>query len=286
MKDQAEGLRKLVRKQKNAGKDHSCHQWKGRGVGKTNVAVNLALALRQLEYRVALIDVDLGLANVDIVLGINPTHNLSHVLRGEKTLQEVVVEGPPLGLKLLAGGSGISEMANLNGWRLDVFIKSLEELNRDFDFIILDTGAGIHQNVLSFALATSEVLMVTTPEPTAITDAYGLIKVIYQRNPKAHIRLVVNMARNPGEAEAVAEKLNSVLREYVQREVEYIGYLLHEQQINKAVAAQQPVLLVYPSSMASRSVKRIASLLAGETPQVEAVGIKGFFSRVYDFFQN
>ncbi len=228
---------------------------------------------------------DLGLANVDIVLGINPTHNLSHVLRGEKTLQEVVVEGP-LGLKLLAGGSGISEMANLNGWRLDVFIKSLEELNRDFDFIILDTGAGIHQNVLSFALATSEVLMVTTPEPTAITDAYGLIKVIYQRNPKAHIRLVVNMARNPGEAEAVAEKLNSVLREYVQREVEYIGYLLHEQQINKAVAAQQPVLLVYPSSMASRSVKRIASLLAGETPQVEAVGIKGFFSRVYDFFQN
>ncbi|HHY16078.1 MAG TPA: MinD/ParA family protein [Firmicutes bacterium] len=284
MKDQAEGLRKLVRKQKTQARIIVVTSGKG-GVGKTNVAVNLALALRQLEYRVALIDVDLGLANVDIVLGINPTHNLSHVLRGEKTLQEVVVEGP-LGLKLLAGGSGISEMANLNGWRLDVFIKSLEELNRDFDFIILDTGAGIHQNVLSFALATSEVLMVTTPEPTAITDAYGLIKVIYQRNPKAHIRLVVNMARNPGEAEAVAEKLNSVLREYVQREVEYIGYLLHEQQINKAVAAQQPVLLVYPSSMASRSVKRIASLLAGETPQVEAVGIKGFFSRVYDFFQN
>lgn len=284
MKDQAEGLRKLVRKQKTQARIIVVTSGKG-GVGKTNVAVNLALALRQLEYRVALIDVDLGLANVDIVLGINPTHNLSHVLRGEKTLQEVVVEGP-LGLKLLAGGSGISEMANLNGWRLDVFIKALEELNRDFDFIILDTGAGIHQNVLSFALATSEVLMVTTPEPTAITDAYGLIKVIYQRNPKAHIRLVVNMARNPGEAEAVAEKLNSVLREYVQREVEYIGYLLHEQQINKAVAAQQPVLLVYPSSMASRSVKRIASLLAGETPQVEAVGIKGFFSRVYDFFQN
>ncbi len=284
MKDQAEGLRKLVRQQGTNSRIIVVTSGKG-GVGKTNIAVNLALALRQLDYRVALIDVDLGLANVDIVLGINPTYNLSHVLRGEKTLQEVVVEGP-LGVKLLAGGSGITEMANLNGWRLDIFIKSLEELNRDFDFIILDTGAGIHQNVLSFALATSEVLMVTTPEPTAITDAYGLIKVIYQRNPKAQIRLVVNMARSPGEAEAVAAKLNSVLREYVQREVEYLGYLLYEQQVNKAVAEQLPVLLVYPSSMASRSVKRLANILAGETPKTEAVGIRGFFSRVYDFFQN
>lgn len=283
MKDQAEGLRKLVSKQGANSRIIVVTSGKG-GVGKTNIAVNLALALRQLEYRVALIDVDLGLANVDIVLGINPAYNLSHVFRGEKTLQDIIVEGP-LGLKLLAGGSGITELANLNGWRLDTFIKSLEELNREFDFVILDTGAGIHQNVLSFVLATSEVLMVTTPEPTAITDAYGLIKVIYHRNPRAQISLVVNMARNPGEAEAVAEKLNSVLREYVRREVEYIGYLLYEQQVNKAVAEQLPVLLVYPSSMASRSIKRIANVLAGETPKDTAVGIKGFFSRVYDFFQ-
>lgn len=284
MRDQAVGLRKLVNKgQKSNSRVIVVASGKG-GVGKTNIAVNLALALRQLDNCVALIDVDLGLANVDIVLGITPPYNLGHVFRGEKTLVEIIEDGP-LGIKLLAGGSGMSELANLTGWRLEQFVKSLDELNREFDFVVLDTGAGIGQNVLSFALATDEVLVVTTPEPTAITDAYGLIKVVFQRNPQAQIRLIVNMARNPGEAEAVAEKLNSVLREYAQREVEYIGYLLDEQQVNRAVGQQVPFLLSYPSSMASRSIKRIANILAGEVPQDAAVGIKGFFSRVYQFFQ-
>ena len=284
MRDQAVGLRKLVNKGlKSNSRVIVVASGKG-GVGMTIFAVNLALALRQLDNCVALIDVDLGLANVDIVLGITPPYNLGHVFRGEKTLVEIIEDGP-LGIKLLAGGSGMSELANLTGWRLEQFVKSLDELNREFDFVVLDTGTGIGQNVLSFALATDEVLVVTTPEPTAITDAYGVIKVVFQRNPQAQIRLIVNMARNPGEAEAVAEKLNSVLREYVQREVEYIGYLLDEQQVNRAVGQQVPFLLSYPSSMASRSIKRIANILAGEVPQDAAVGIKGFFSRVYQFFQ-
>ncbi len=252
------------------------------GVGKTNVAVNLSLALVEMGYRVGLIDVDLGLANADIVLGLSPTYNLGHVFRGEKTLQDIVVEGP-LGLKLLAGGSGVSDLANLNGWRLEVFVNSLEQLNREFDFVFLDTSAGIHRNVMSFVLATSEVLVVTTPEPTSITDAYGLIKVIYQENPKAQIRLIVNMARSPNEAELVVNKLNSVLREFVKREVEYLGYILYEQQVNKAVAEQLPILLAFPSSMTSRSLKRMARILAGERPDPLHMGIKGFFSRVYDF---
>ena len=284
MRDQAVGLRKLVNKGlKSNSRVIVVASGKG-GVGMTIFAVNLALALRQLDNCVAFIDVDLGLANVDIVLGITPPYNLGHVFRGEKTLVEIIEDGP-LGIKLLAGGSGMSELANLTGWRLEQFVKSLDELNREFDFVVLDTGTGIGQNVLSFALATDEVLVVTTPEPTAITDAYGVIKVVFQRNPQAQIRLIVNMARNPGEAEAVAEKLNSVLREYVQREVEYIGYLLDEQQVNRAVGQQVPFLLSYPSSMASRSIKRIANILAGEVPQDAAVGIKGFFSRVYQFFQ-
>lgn len=252
------------------------------GVGKTNVAVNLSLALVEMGYRVGLIDVDLGLANADIVLGLSPIYNLGHVFRGEKTLQDIVVEGP-LGLKLLAGGSGVSDLANLNGWRLEVFVNSLEQLNREFDFVFLDTSAGIHRNVMSFVLATSEVLVVTTPEPTSITDAYGLIKVIYQENPKAQIRLIVNMARSPNEAELVVNKLNSVLREFVKREVEYLGYILYEQQVNKAVAEQLPILLAFPSSMTSRSLKRMARILAGERPDPLHMGIKGFFSRVYDF---
>lgn len=281
MRDQAEGLRKMVKKPNSALRIVAVTSGKG-GVGKTNVAVNLSLALVEMGYSVGLIDVDLGLANADIILGLSPTYNLGHVFRGEKTLQDIIVEGP-LGLKLLAGGSGVSDLANLNGWRLEVFINSLDQLSQEFDFVFLDTSAGIHRNVMSFVLATSEVLVVTTPEPTSITDAYGLIKVIYQQNPTAQISLVVNMARSPNEAELVVNKLNSVLREFIQREVEYMGYILYEQQVNKAVAEQLPVLLAFPSSMTSRSIKRMARILAGETPDPLSVGIKGFFSRVYDF---
>ena len=284
MKDQAEGLRRLVKQQKEAARVIAVTSGKG-GVGKTNIAVNLALALRERDFRVVLIDVDLGLANVDILLGITPAFNLGHVLRGERTMQEIMAEGP-LGLKILSGGSGITDLANLNGWRLEVFIKSLELLNREFDFVILDTGAGIHRNVLSFVLAATEVLVVTTPEPTAITDAYGLLKVIRKQRPDAKVRLVVNMAKSPNEAQLVADKLNSVLLEYVQWEVEYLGYVLQESQTAKAVADQQPVLLAFPTAMSSRSFRRIAGILAGEQVDAASIGLKGFFSKVYDFLRD
>lgn len=283
MKDQAEGLRRLVKQQKEAARVIAVTSGKG-GVGKTNIAVNLALALRERDFRVVLIDVDLGLANVDILLGITPAFNLGHVLRGERTMQEIMAEGP-LGLKILSGGSGITDLANLNGWRLEVFIKSLELLNRESDFVILDTGAGIHRNVLSFVLAATEVLVVTTPEPTAITDAYGLLKVIRKQRPDAKVRLVVNMAKSPNEAQLVADKLNSVLLEYVQWEVEYLGYVLQESQTAKAVADQQPVLLAFPTAMSSRSFRRIAGILAGEQVDAASIGLKGFFSKVYDFLR-
>lgn len=281
MRDQAEGLRRLVNKNGPTSRIIAVTSGKG-GVGKTNIAVNLSLALCQLNQRVCLIDVDLGLANVDIILGIAPNLNLGHVIRGERTLQEILVEGP-LGLKIISGGSGITDLANLNTWRLEVFIKSFEELSREFDYIILDTGAGIHRNVLSFVLAASEILVVATPEPTALTDAYGLLKVIHQRNPHSKVRLVVNMAKNPTEAENVANKINSVLREYVKWEVEYTGYILQESHVTKAVSEQQPVLLAYPSSMTSRSINRMASALVGEERPSEPTGVKGFFSRVYKF---
>ena len=281
MRDQAEGLRRLARKQDRASRIIAVTSGKG-GVGKTNIAVNLALALCQMNHRVALVDVDLGLANADIVLGITPHFNLGHVFRGEKILKDVMTEGP-LGLKIISGGSGVTDLANLTGWRLEVFIRSLEELNTEFDFIILDTGAGIHRSVLSFVLAASEILVVTTPEPTAITDGYGLLKVIHKESPEAKVRLVVNMAKNPSEAELVANKLNSVLREYVNWEVDYIGHLLREQQLTKAVSEQKPVLLAFPSAHSSRSLTEIARVLAGEKNHTAPQGMKGFFSKVHHF---
>ena len=283
MRDQADTLRKMVRTQKMSNpRIIAITSGKG-GVGKTNLSVNLSLALVEMGYRVALLDVDLGLANADIVLGVSPEYNLSHVLRGEKTIRDVIAEGP-LGLKLLAGGSGVYDMANLNGWRLEAFANSIEQLNRDFDFVILDTGGGIHRNVLSFVLATSEVIVVTTPEPTAITDAYGIIKVIYQKNPDSQINLVVNMAHNPSEAELVADKLNSVLQQFINKRVNYLGYVLFDQHVSKAVADQLPVIMAYPSSITSRSIKRIARCLAGDDSP-SGNGFKKFFNRVYDLLR-
>lgn len=278
MRDQAANLRRLVANKEPSSRIIAVTSGKG-GVGKTNIAVNLALALCQMNYRVALIDVDLGLANVDIVLGITPRFNLGHVMYGQKTLGEIIMEGP-LGLKIISGGSGITELANLNGWRLEAFIASFEELNQNFDFVILDTGAGVHRTVTSFVLAATDILVVTTPEPTAITDAYGLLKIIHQRAPQASVRLVVNMAKSPGEADMVADRLNSVLREFVQWEVDYVGHILTEAQVARAVAEQHPFLLAYPNCRASRSIKRIAGVLAGGNAPSEPLGIRGFFARV------
>lgn len=278
MRDQAADLRRLVAQKEPSSRIIAVTSGKG-GVGKTNLAVNLALALCQMDYRVVLIDVDLGLANVDIVLGITLKYNLGHVINGEKTLRDIIVEGP-LGLKIISGGSGITELANLNGYRLEAFVASFEQLNQEFDFVILDTGAGVHRSVISFVLAATDVIVVTTPEPTAITDAYGLLKIIHQRAPHSRVRLVVNMAKSPAEAEMVAARLNSVLREFVQWEVDYTGYILTESQVARAIAEQQPFLLSFPSSMASRSVKRIAGVLAGESAPSQPLGIRGFFARV------
>ncbi len=281
MTDQAEVLRRMVKQQHSAGpRIVAVTSGKG-GVGKTNISVNLALALIELGYRVLLIDVDLGLANADIILGISPEFNLTHVLTGQKRISEILTNGPN-GLKILAGGSGLYDIANLSSSRLDAFARAIEGLN-DFDFVILDTGAGIHKNVVSFAVAASEVLVVTTPEPTSITDAYGVIKVILQRNPESSIHVVVNMAHSPQEAELAAEKLNTVSRQFLGKEIHYAGYILYDHQVVNSVAEQRPVLLAYPSSMTSRAIRRIGQGLVGaelsEPPGQNR--IQRFFHRVH-----
>ncbi|GAB4257818.1 MinD/ParA family protein [Thermincola ferriacetica] len=147
------------------------------GVGKTNFTINFALSLMAYGQKVIVLDADLGLANIDVILGISPKYNLYHVLKGEKTIQEIIVPGPQ-GLQIIAGGSGIQELANLRRWQVEQFIAKLGELEGLADILIIDTAAGLSRNVMSFVLAADEVIVITTPEPTAITDAYGLVKVM------------------------------------------------------------------------------------------------------------
>jgi flagellar biosynthesis protein FlhG len=248
------------------------------GVGKTSLAVNLGIALAERGLRVGLLDADLGLANVDIVLGLLPPYNLVHVLRGEKTISEIMVRGPG-GLKVLAGGSGVYELANVAQWHLDRFIAGLRELDGEMDVCLIDTGAGIGRQVMSFVEAAQEAVIITTPEPTAVTDAYGLVKMLCLHNQEASVRIVVNQVENQAEGLAVFERLRTVSRRFLDLEVEYLGSVERDPAVAKAVREQRPFVLTSPHSRAARAVYRLAEALVEQAPE-RPEGLGGIFRRM------
>lgn len=287
MRDQAEALRRMV-KGKSAVDPRIIAVTSGKGgVGKTNIAVSLSLCLAKAGHRVALIDADLGLANVDIVLGLSPEYTLGDVLKGEKTFDEIALTGP-YDLKVFAGGSGFYELANLNQERLEQFIAAVDQIDKQFEFIFIDTGGGIHRNVLSFVLAVREVVIVTTPEPPAIADAYGMIKVIKQKNPDAKVKLVVNMAKTSKEGELVWQKLNTVLRQFIKAEVEYAGHILYDPIVGRSVTQQKSFFLNAPTSLASRNIEQLAASFIQKEPtkNQDGKGMRGLLGRVYSLLQS
>ena len=257
------------------------------GVGKTNLCSNLALTLAARGQRVIIVDADLGLANVHVVLGVAPRFHLEHVMRGEKTLQEALYMGPG-GVGIIGGGSGLTDMANLDETRRARFIANLSELDSLADVVLLDTGAGLSHNVLAFLCAVDEVIVITTPEPTAITDAYATIKVLSQENPGARQRLVVNMAQSEAEAQAVAQRLQSITRRFLGRDLDWLGYLPHDMTVSRAVRAQQPFSTLAPDAPASRAIVRLAARLGYEQPpaNTSAAGVSGLLTRMQRFFQH
>lgn len=283
--DQAESLRKLATQSKRKARAIAITSGKG-GVGKTSLTVNLAVCLSRLGLRIGILDGDLGLANVDLVLGITPEYNLSHVLYGEKRLDEIATVGP-WGISVYAGGSGVSELANLSQWRLQRFVQSVSALDHELDVMLIDTGAGISRNVMSFLLACDEVIVVTTPELTAITDAYGVIKLLVTENPAAVVRLVVNMAKNEAEAEKVLQSLQAVLRQFLSSNLtlQLLGHIPHDAAVSRAIQEQNPLVLAYPSSKAAASIDAIASRLVNGAPARESAGIGGIFQRMARFLR-
>jgi flagellar biosynthesis protein FlhG len=254
------------------------------GVGKTNFSSNLSLVMARSGLRVIAVDADLGLANLHVILGVTPRYHLEHVIRGERTLQEALHSAAD-GLQIIAGGSGITELANLDGPRREAFIAGLSELDALADVILLDTGAGLSHNVLSFLCAVEEVVVVTTPEPTAITDAYATIKVVTQENPSARLMLVVNMAQSETEAEAVANRLSMIASQFLHIQLEFLGYIPTDPAVSRAVRIQKPFTLSQPDSAAAHSVIRIAAQLGYQPPRDAAPsGVRGFLSRMQRFF--
>jgi len=231
------------------------------GVGKTNISINLALAWSQLGKKVIVMDADLGLANVNVVLGIIPKYNLYHLIRRQKKMRDIILD-TSYGIQIVAGASGFSKIANLSDEERETFVEELSEL-QNADIVIIDTSAGVSNNVLSFIRAADECLIVTTPEPTAITDAYGIIKIIATEvdNMNLGLKLIVNRVHSVTEGKRVAERVVNIAGQFLNLKVDYLGYVYDDPVVSNAVLRQRPFLISDPTSKASICVKHIAGRL-------------------------
>lgn len=233
------------------------------GVGKSNVAVNVALEWAALGRRVSLLDADLALANADVLLGLNPQYHLGHVLQGQRSLQEVIIE-VAYGMRLIPGGSGVEELANLDGQQHARLINELQALEATADCMLIDTAAGIAENVTGVLRAADEVIIVTTPDPTAVVDAYAVIKVLHQQSPAKPLWIIVNDVVGIGDADRIFAHLQATVTRFLGRKLTLLGMIPRDAQLAEAVREQVPVVLYAPDAPASRSLRLIAKQLEHE----------------------
>lgn len=287
--DQAEQLRNVIklRNQNNMKTARVITVTSGKGgVGKSNVTVNLAVALRKAGKRVIIFDADFGLANVEVMFGTIPKHNLSDLIYQGKSIREIITPGP-MDIGFISGGSGVIGLNNLYMEQIQYLIKSLSELNELADVILIDTGAGISDQVLEFVMASPEVLLVTTPEPSSLTDAYSLLKALY-RNPNfvsngTEIRVISNKVMSKEEGISVYEKLNSVVEQFLHGNLDYLGMVPQDVMLEKAVRAQKPVTLHAANAPSAKAFEILAgNLLNGTRNEVQVRwGISQMFSNFF-----
>ena len=287
--DQAQQLRNVIKKQnqinQNVARVVTVTSGKG-GVGKSNLAVNLAVQLRKAGKRVVIFDADFGLANVEVMFGAIPQYNLSDFIYRGKGIKEIITPGP-MDIGFISGGSGIIGLNNLYREQIMYLVKSINELNDLADFIIIDTGAGISDQVLEFVMASPEVLLVSTPEPSSLTDSYSLLKALY-RNPNfvaggTTIHVVSNRVTSTDEGQGVYDKLNSVVSQFLHGKLNYLGMIPQDAALEKSVRQQQTVSLLEPNSRSAQAFEILAgNLLNGTHNQVTMR--KGIGQRFSSFF--
>ncbi|OZG72873.1 cobyrinic acid a,c-diamide synthase [Hahella sp. CCB-MM4] len=227
------------------------------GVGKSNVSINLAMALSEMGRRVVVLDADLGLANIDVLLGITSSRNIGDVLSGECTLREVMVEGPG-GIKIVPASSGTQHLTHLSPLEHAGLINAFSEISNDLDVLIIDTAAGISEQVLSFARASQEILMVVCDEPTSITDCYAVIKLLNKNHDLFRFRVLANMVRSSEEGRNLFNKLSKVTERFLEVALQYEGSIPFDETVRKAVQRQRPVYEAYPRSKASLAFRQLA----------------------------
>jgi len=254
------------------------------GAGKTNLSVNLAIALKMDGHKSALLDADLGMANVDLLCGIVPQYTFLDIIRGDKNIEDVLVSTKQ-GIIVLPGGAGVRELADIDDTQLSSFVSSLTELEEKADFLVIDTGAGIHKGVMAFAGAADTTLIITTPEPTSIRDAYGVLKSINNYcMSSSDVRIIVNMVSDENEGVEVARRIQMAAKQFLGLSVSYLGHILRDAKVEKSVRMREPFLEAFPECAASKCVLNLCSRLLGKSgilPHSVAAprGIKNFFLR-------
>lgn len=295
MNDQAQSLRQLVssldsqqgeagKRPEKAARIVTVSSGKG-GVGKSNFTLNFALALQSLGKKVLLFDADIGMANIDVLMGARPRYSLYHLLKGEKKISEIIEYGTG-DLPFIAGGSGLTDLFNLSENDLNYFTEQIEQISGEMDYILFDTGAGLSKETLKFITAADECLVVTTPEPTSITDAYALIKVVVNSEPEVKFRLVVNRANDVKEARQVADKISLVAKRFLEMDIPLMGAISDDPYVTQAVRRQVPFSTAFPHCLASRDILKLAraytaahSLADTQAQDSTLTGIRGFIHK-------
>jgi len=232
------------------------------GVGKTNVVINLAVALARLGHRIGILDADFGLGNIDVMLGLTPTVHLGHFLTGERTFEDIVVEGP-LGVRIIPAGTGIRALTSLTGEQWKRLAGILKQASDGLDFLLIDTAAGISDNVIELLLMAERVVLVTSFEPTAVVDAYAVVKILTGAKPSTEIGIVVNAVRDGNEANLVFRQLDIASSRFLNRGLRFYGFVVHDSAVRDAVLVQRPIVDHLPQSGASRCFRILASRVAG-----------------------
>ncbi len=289
--DQAEKLRAIIKQQNQVNVSNAriitVTSGKG-GVGKSSVSINLALMFRKQGKRVIIFDADFGLANIEVMFGVIPKYTLADLMFKGKELKDIITEGPE-GVKFVSGGSGVARLVNLDHEQVKRMVYKLSELENMADVIIIDTGAGISQSVLEFVAASPEVLLVTTPEPTSITDSYALLKALamypdFDRNA-TKVMIAANKVTSVAESRNIYDKLSAVVGRFLNIKLDYLGAVPQDNYITKAIMKQKPVTLAYPSASSSKAFEAIEKRLeTGESavPHLKK-GVSRFFGNVFGF---
>jgi len=265
--DQASKLRSLAQGQRPeaplfAARVLAITSGKG-GVGKTNVVAGLALSLAQLGQRVIVMDADFGLANLDILLGLSPKYTLEHVLRGEKVLEEILLDGP-MGIRIIPASSGIQELTRLDTMSELRLVQGLQRVAESADWLLIDTAAGIHDSVLKLLMAAQEVILVTTPEPTSLVDAYAMVKVLHLRESTKPMWLLVNNGQSVDEAQETVDQLQAATERFLGKQLKVLGMVPSDPHLLQAVRQQRSVVDLFPRSASSRAFHSLARQLLGQ----------------------